>query len=120
MRRKMKVVDPASVGLPLEAVVVGNLRDREYRKDFVRVNLRIEIASVVKRLRLARGLTQNQLAARAGVPQSQIARLEGLVDERIPSLDFLGRLFRGLGQRAALRVGPAGGRKSSVCEIALV
>jgi hypothetical protein len=117
---KTKAIDPRAVGAPLGGVVQEHLRDPEYRRDYLRVRVRGLIAGTVKSLRMDRGLTQKQLAARACVPQSQIARLEGLDDERVPSLDFLVKVFAALGQRAVLRVGPPRGRKASVREIALV
>ncbi|MDE2490601.1 MAG: helix-turn-helix transcriptional regulator [Elusimicrobia bacterium] len=96
------------------------LHDPRYRRDHLRLQVRGLLAGTVKSLRLDRGLIQKQLAVRAGVPQSQIARLESLDDERVPSLDFLAKLFAALGQRAVLRIGPPGGRKSTLREIALV
>lgn len=120
MRSGKVVSDPRQVGKPISDVIREHMRDPEYRRDHLRLRVRVMIARAVKSLRMDRGLTQHQLAVRAGVPQSQIARLEGLDDERIPSLDFLVKVFAALGQRAVLRVGPLSGRKSAVHEIHLV
>ena len=72
-------------------------------------NLDSEIAIIAcvigKRLAHARkraGLTQRELAARAGVPQSTVARIElGMMDPRVGTLD---RLLRECG--VAVEVGP--------------
>ena len=41
------------------------------------------------RLRKRAGMTQGQLAARLGVTQGYIAKLEGIKEERHPTIDFL-------------------------------
>lgn len=56
----------------------------------------MHIGERIKRLRTSRGLTQTELAARAGVPQSLISRLEGQTRDN-PSADVLKRLARTLG-----------------------
>lgn len=115
-----KRIDPRRFGESLDDVIREHMRDPEYRRGYLQLRVRSMIAGTVKCLRLDQGLTQKKLADRAGVPQSQIARLEGLDDERIPSLDFLVKVFAALGQRATLRIGPPRGRKTGVREIALV
>jgi transcriptional regulator with XRE-family HTH domain len=58
-----------------------------------------KVASAVKRLREQRGLTQEELAARAGVTRSYLARLE--TGRHEPTLTMLERLAK------ALRVKPS-------------
>lgn len=55
----------------------------------------------LRRLRVARGLTQAALAERAGVSRIYVQKLE-LEAERAPSLPTLGRLARALGVRLSV------------------
>jgi transcriptional regulator with XRE-family HTH domain len=62
----------------------------------------LEAAYIVARLRMERGLTQEELAERIGTHQSSIARLEsGKVQ---PRLSFLRRVIRALGAFLELRI----------------
>lgn len=55
----------------------------------------MELRTLLVGTRRAAGLTQRQLAAKAGVPQSTVARIEsGGIDPRASTLD---RLFHALG-----------------------
>lgn len=60
-----------------------------------------ELAEQIKKLRMARGLTQNDLAERMGVPQSQLSRWESKGSCEIESLE---RLCRALAQMQAVKV----------------
>lgn len=61
---------------------------------------------MLRRSRLQAGLTQRELAARAGVPQSTVARIEsGVLSPRVETLD---RLLEVLGFR--IEAGPVHGR----------
>ena len=62
---------------------------------------RATIAVMVKRARTVAGLTQAQLAARAGTTQAVIARIEG-GKAFTASLDLLDRIARALGRRLAI------------------
>lgn len=57
--------------------------------------------------RTAAGLSQRQLAARAGVPQSTVARIER--HQLMPRVDTLDRILRGADARVALEPLPGGG-----------
>jgi len=70
----------------------------------------LEPAYQVARLRIMRGLTQEQLAALVGTKQPSIARLEsGKVE---PKLSFLRRVVEALGARLEVRIVPLEGRKT--------
>ncbi len=60
-----------------------------------------ELAEQIKKLRMARGLTQNDLAERMGVPQSQVSRWENKGGCEIESLE---RLCKALAQMQAVKV----------------
>lgn len=58
----------------------------------------------VARLRMLRGLSQSELAARVGTKQPAIARLE--TSSRPPSLSFLRRVVEALDGCIVLQIGP--------------
>lgn len=65
-----------------------------------------QIGEEVRRLRIERGLSQQELAERMGLPQSVIARLEaGGVELRLSTLD---RVAQVLGVELAVRFLPSG------------
>lgn len=57
--------------------------------------LKIRLAAHVKRLRVERGMTQDDLAAKSGITKSFIGRVER--DQRNASLDVVDALARALG-----------------------
>jgi transcriptional regulator with XRE-family HTH domain len=59
----------------------------------------------IKRLREARGFTQEQLAAKAGLSRIYVAKLEA-GDRRSPSFPVLERLTRALGARLVIDLKP--------------
>ena len=87
-------------------------RDRRLREDpelaraYEEVSLEREIARQVLRLRLARRLTQQQLAEVIGTKQTAIARLESGTHR--PSLATLEKVCQALGARLEVRLVPIG------------
>ena len=65
---------------------------------------RLEPAYQVTRLRIARGLTQKELAKKVGTRQSSIARLESGRQE--PSVSFLKRVVEALRARLIIQIIP--------------
>ncbi|MGD9892533.1 MAG: helix-turn-helix domain-containing protein [Dehalococcoidia bacterium] len=66
--------------------------DPEVRAGYDQAQLAFELGEQVRRLREARGMSQQELARRAGTSQPAIARLEaGGVDPRLETLHRLGR-----------------------------
>lgn len=63
-----------------------------------------EASAILRQLRRDRGLTQRDLATKAGVPQSTIAEVEA--GKREPSLTLLSRIAESTGQSVALRLVP--------------
>jgi len=72
-----------------------NLRDLEFAKCFGAAQAKSSFALTLARAREKLGLTQKELAARAGVSQAYIAKLEG--GEANPTLDRIGSLLAVLG-----------------------
>lgn len=76
------------------------MEDREFRA----AAEELEPAYQVARLRIMRGLSQEQLAELVGTKQPSIARLEsGKVE---PRLSFLRRVVEALGGRLEVRIAP--------------
>lgn len=63
-------------GLPWSKGFIDDLKDKEFRDDFVADRLRTRIALQIRSLREDRGWTQKQLADAAGKKQSVISRIE--------------------------------------------
>jgi predicted XRE-type DNA-binding protein len=117
--KEMPIEDPRKSGIPIDDIIRKELRDPKYRREFLRFSVRIEIAAAIKHLRLSRGLTQKQLAARARIPQSQIGRIEGLSDARIPSLDQLVNILAALDGGLSLVLRPSQRSRRGAREIVL-
>jgi ribosome-binding protein aMBF1 (putative translation factor) len=72
-------------------------KDATFRKAFAERRLVGEIAILVRKMRETAGLTQTELAKRAGMPQSAIARLESAKSKTVPSLSTIARLSTAAG-----------------------
>lgn len=70
-----------------------------------------EASALLRRLRRDSGMTQRDLAAKAGVPQSTIAEVE--TGRREPSLTLLSKIAESAGQSIAIELTPLG-RHSAV------
>ena len=84
--------------IPYEQVKAELLADPEVKAAYEA----LETAQQIARLRLARGLTQGELAALVGTKQPSIARLEK--GKTLPSLAFLTRVADALGARLVVRL----------------
>jgi len=72
-----------------------NLRDPEFAKRFGAAQAKSSFALTLAKTRAKLGLTQKELAGRAGVSQAYIAKLEG--GEANPTLERIGSLLAVLG-----------------------
>ena len=90
-------------GITLKNVLKRELKDPEFRFYFERERSISEIARMVRDGRLKAGLTQAQLAKKAGSSQVVIARLESGTDQRVPSLDLLERIANALKAKLLVR-----------------
>ena len=84
--------------IPFEEVEAELLQDAETRKAFEE----LEPAYQIARLRILRGLTQEQLADLVKTKQPSIARLES--GRSVPKLDFLRRVVEALDGRLIVRI----------------
>ena len=78
--------------------------ERMQDPEFVAALAAREPAYQIARLRIQRGLTQQQLAELVGTKQSSIARLERGTTP--PNLTFLNRVAMALGARVEVRLAP--------------
>jgi len=86
--------------IPFEQVEAHLLQDPETRRAYEELELAYQIA----RLRISRGLTQQELADRVGTKQPSIARLES--GRTNPSIGFVGRVLDALGGSLSLEIEP--------------
>jgi DNA-binding XRE family transcriptional regulator len=91
--------------IPLEAWEAKQMHDPEFAVDLAD----LEPAYQIARLRILRGLTQEQLAELADTKQPSIARLES--GTSTPSLSFLRKVAAALGLRVEVRFVPMSGSK---------
>lgn len=77
-------------------------KNPEFAQELEKADADVRLAIELARVREQRGLTQRQLAARAGMKQPQIARLEQ--GGCLPNMNTLLRLLEVLGAR--LEIGP--------------
>jgi transcriptional regulator with XRE-family HTH domain len=66
--------------------------------------------ALIRERRLARGLSQEQLARRAGTSQAAISKLEN--GETSPSIETLARILRVMGEQLSLTTSPTDHRYS--------
>jgi DNA-binding XRE family transcriptional regulator len=86
--------------IPLDTIKAQLLADPEVKQAYDA----LEPAYQIARLRIARGLTQTQLAAMVGTKQPSIARLESGASQ--PSVAFLQKVAAALGARLEVRLVP--------------
>ncbi len=84
------------------------LKDPEFRKEYETLEPEHKLASALIRLRLAKGLTQEQLAKLLNTKQESIARLEG--GGSLPSLSTVKKLADALDAELEINLYPKSNR----------
>jgi transcriptional regulator with XRE-family HTH domain len=84
-------------------------KEKQQDPDFVAAARKLEPGYQIARLRIKRGLTQEQLAAMVGTGQPSIARLES--GTSLPSMSFLQKVATALKATLEVRVIPEDGLK---------
>lgn len=90
------------------------MKDPEFRKEYEALEPEYRLASALIRLRLAKGLTQAQLAALLNTKQESIARLES--GSSLPSLSTVRRVADALDAELEINIRP----KQQPCKDSLV
>ncbi|MCD6568291.1 MAG: helix-turn-helix transcriptional regulator [Dehalococcoidia bacterium] len=80
------------------------MNDPEFRKEYQALEPEYALAAALIRLRLARGLTQEELARVLNTRQSSIARLEG--GTSLPSLSMVKKVADALDARLEIKLEP--------------
>lgn len=80
------------------------LKDPELRKEYEALEPEYQLASALIRLRLAKGLTQEELARLLGTKQESIARLES--GNSLPSLSTVKKLANALDAELEIHLRP--------------
>jgi len=86
----------------LDRLIERNLEDSTFRTAYEAKKPAIDLATRLFELRSALGLTQREVAARAGITQPEIARLES--GEIGPTWETVSRVLGALGARLELKV----------------
>jgi transcriptional regulator with XRE-family HTH domain len=80
------------------------LKDPEFRKEYEALEPEHRLASALIRLRLAKGLTQEELAQRMNTKQESIARLES--GRSLPSLNTVRKAAEALDAELEIELRP--------------
>lgn len=83
-----------------EEILKKELKSEEFRKAYEEEIARLNLVGQIRKLRIAKKLTQKVVAKRAGMPQSVVARLES--GEHSFSLDTLQRIAHVYGKEVRL------------------
>lgn len=88
----------------LDVILARELKNDEFRLAFEEHRFYLQIARLVSNLRARTGLSQVELAKKAGVSQPMIARLEKGDSRRTPTFDTIFRLLKMLGYTMSIHV----------------
>ncbi len=91
-------------GISLGAYIREKRKDEEFSVAYEEASMHLRIARLIEELRQKDGLTQAELAKRAGVSQPMIARLEAGDPRRVPTLSTVSKVFRALGYEIDLQI----------------
>ena len=79
-----------------------SLRDPEFKKSYDALTPKYDLIRAMLDARNKKGMTQTEIARRAGTTQSAIARFEA--GRTNPTLEFASRLSRALGAKLEIRL----------------
>lgn len=94
---------------PFEEYHEEQMQDPEFAAAYLALEPEFQVAREVIRLRLERGLSQEELAKKAGTAQPNISRLERATIN--PSLQFLRKVADALGAEIEIRLRPLEGKQ---------
>lgn len=85
-----------------EELLEEELEDPEIRDAYDALGPEYEARAVIIEARATQGLTQKELARRAGIKASNLSRIEN--GKTSPTVSMLTRLARGMGKRLEIRI----------------
>ncbi len=88
----------------LDDLTVQLRQNQECTREYEALEPEYQVARAVLALRLQKGLSQAELAERAGTKQASVSRVERA--ETVPSLTLLKKLAAALGTRVEIRLVP--------------
>jgi len=88
----------------LDDILAKELRNDEFRMLFDEHRFYLQIAHLITDLRSRTGISQVELAKRAGVSQPMVARLEKGDNHRTPTFDTIYKVLKALGYTMSINV----------------
>ena len=79
-------------------------QNEDFRREYELAEFEYSLSQAIKEAREAEGLTQKQLARKAGIKPSDLRKIEDF--QTSPSLDILQQLARGLDKKLRLEFQP--------------
>lgn len=101
-----------TLGRDFDTVLKEKLKDEQFRLLYNQRRFYLEVAHLILELRAKRGMTQEDLAKKAGVNQPMVARLEKGDPRRIPTFETLHRILHALGYRLELSARAESGKSA--------
>ena len=80
-------------GKTLQQYIKSKKKSEEFQVAYEEVKMHLKIAHLIEDLRIKSGMTQAQLAKKAGVSQPMIARLERGDQDRVPTLSTINKVL---------------------------
>ena len=88
----------------LNDILAKELKSDEFKLVFDQHRFYLQIAHLISDLRERKGLSQSELAKKAGVSQPMIARLEKGDNTRMPTFDTIFKVLKALGYSLSINV----------------
>ncbi len=88
----------------LDDILAKELKSDEFRMVFDEHRFYLQVAHLIADLRSKAGISQVELAKRAGVSQPMVARLEIGDSSRTPTFDTIFKVLRALGYQMSINV----------------
>lgn len=88
----------------LEEILAKELKNDEFKLAFDQRRFYLQIAHLISDLRARTGLSQVELAKKAGVSQPMVARLEKGDSSRTPTFDTIFKVLKALGYTMSINV----------------